>query len=82
MAKKTFENALASLEQIAKELEAGNLSLEKSLTKFSEGIALADFCHAELEEARGRVDLLWVKNDTIEPVPFTGEDDGNKSISE
>ena len=39
MVKKTFENAMNRLEQITAELEAGDLSLEKSLAKFSEGVA-------------------------------------------
>ena len=40
MAKKTFENALTRLEQITDELETGDLSLEKSLEKFNEGMAI------------------------------------------
>ena len=51
MAKKTFESALARLEQISEELEDGNLSLEASLKKFDEGIKLAEFCNAKLSEA-------------------------------
>ena len=38
MAKKTFETALAKLEQITDELENGELSLDASLKKFNEGI--------------------------------------------
>ena len=48
MAKKTFEAALARLEQITEELEDGELSLENSLKKFDEGIKLAGFCNEQL----------------------------------
>ncbi len=62
MAKKTFESALTKLEQITEELEAGELSLEKSLKKFDEGIGLVNFCNNQLEEAKSRVDLLLKKD--------------------
>jgi exodeoxyribonuclease VII small subunit len=77
MAKKTFENALAKLEQITEELEAGDLSLEKSIDKFNEGIGLVQFCGSRLEEAKGRVELLLSKDDHLAAVPFTEENGGN-----
>ena len=82
MAKKSFESALARLEQITAELEAGDLTLEKSLAKFSEGIELANFCSSTLEDARGRVDLLLDKSGTLHAVPFAGEEDGDQDLSE
>ena len=82
MAKQSFESALARLEQIAAELEAGDLTLEKSLAKFSEGIELAKYCTSTLEDARGRVDVLIGKNGTLSPAPFAGEDDGDQDLSE
>jgi len=58
MSKKTFEQALAKLEQIVAELEHGQAGLDMSLKKFDEGIQLAAFCGQKLAEARSRVDLL------------------------
>lgn len=81
MAKKSFESALARLEQIAGELEAGDLTLEKSLAKFSEGMELAHYCSSTLEEARGQVELLLGKNGGLEATPFVGEDDGDQDLS-
>ena len=74
MAKKTFESALARLEQITEELESGDLSLDASLKKFDEGIKLADFCNTKLSEARTKVDLLLEKNGTLETQPFNEQD--------
>lgn len=77
MAKKTFEAALARLEQITAELEEGELSLENSLKKFDEGIKLAGFCTEQLTEARAKVELLLEKDGKLEPVPFEGQDSGH-----
>lgn len=78
MAKKNFENALARLEQITAELEAGDLGLDKSLDKFNEGIELARFCNSRLNEARARIDLLLNKDGQVLMQPFVedSEDDG------
>ncbi len=73
MAKKNFESALAKLEQIATELEAGDLPLESSLKKFDEGIQLVQFCSGKLEEAKNRVDLLLRKDGTCTTTPFDEE---------
>ena len=82
MAKKTFENALTRLEQITGELEAGDLSLEKSLDKFNEGIALVQFCNSRLEEAKSQVDLLLKKDGALTAVPFAEENGGDQNLSE
>ncbi len=81
MAKKTFESALAKLEQIADELEKGDLSLDKSLKKFDEGIKLVQFCNQRLEEAKARVELLLEEQGNIEAKPFEHSGDGNQSLS-
>lgn len=70
MAKKNFEEALARLEEITKELESGEPSLEESLKKFDEGVKLADFCNSKLEEAQQKISLLLNKNGQITSVPF------------
>lgn len=75
MAKKTFEAALARLEQITEELENGDLSLEASLKKFDEGIKLADYCNSRLSEARTKVEILLEKNGRLEAEPFDEQDD-------
>jgi len=75
MAKKTFEAALARLEQITEELENGDLSLENSLKKFDEGIKLAEFCNSSLAEARLKVEILLEKNGRLEAEPFAEQND-------
>lgn len=82
MAKKTFETALTQLENITLELENGELSLDKSLKKFNEGIELARFCNEQLNDARTKVELLLEKDGKLEAEPFGDIDSGNKDIPE
>ena len=63
----TFEQALAQLEQIVQKLEKGELPLEDSLRLYEEGIRLSRLCHAKLEEAEGRIEVL-LKDARGEPV--------------
>lgn len=54
----TFEAALQKLEQIVQRLEKGELTLEESLALYEEGVRLSRICHAKLEEAEGKIELL------------------------
>jgi exodeoxyribonuclease VII small subunit len=58
MAKKSFEQSLKQLEQIVRELESGDLSLELAIKKFEEGMELSKFCTQKLEETERRITLL------------------------
>lgn len=72
-----FESALARLEDIVRTLEGGDLSLDRALEVFEEGIRLSRFCHGKLEQAERRVELLLKDADGgIRAVPFDGSDDG------
>ena len=61
--KLTFEAGLERLDQIVKELEQGDLALEKSLELFEEGMKLSGLCRNQLEEAENKVELLVKKSD-------------------
>lgn len=47
----SFEESMKLLEGIVRELESGNLSLEQSLAKYSEGVKLAKTCRDLLQNA-------------------------------
>ncbi len=81
MAKRTFESALGKLEKITEELENGELSLDKSLKKFDEGIALVGFCNSTLTEAKAKVELLLEKQGSIAKSPFNELDHGDQELS-
>ncbi len=60
-----FEKALAELEAIVKQLEAGSLPLEKSLELFARGVELAKVCKARLDEAELKVSKLTKDRDGL-----------------
>jgi exodeoxyribonuclease VII small subunit len=53
-----FEEALANLEGIVKELENGDLPLEKALERFAEGVTLTNLCLGKLNAADRQIDLI------------------------
>lgn len=55
---KDFEAALTELDSIVKKLEDGDVPLEQSLQLFERGVQLSRFCHARLEEAERRIEIL------------------------
>jgi exodeoxyribonuclease VII small subunit len=74
MAQKSFEESMKRLEEIVRNLENGELSLEDSLKSFEEGMKLVAFCSDKLEEAERKVTML-VKDKDGNPIqkPFEGE---------
>ena len=62
-----FEEALARLEAVVRELEEGKQPLERALELFSEGVTLSRICSRHLEEAEQKIYLL-TQNDKGEPV--------------
>ena len=62
----TFEEALAELETIVAQLEAGDLTLELSLALFERGQKLASRCNIQLEQATLRIEQLTADGEIIE----------------
>ncbi len=69
----SFEAGLDELEKIVRELESGDLPLERSLALFEKGMALSQACRKQLEEAESRVELLLKKDGKIEAEPYPSE---------
>ena len=71
---KDFESALKTLEDIVGKLETGDLTLERSLELFEEGIKISRFCSSRLEEAERKVEILTRAADgTLSEQPFPDE---------
>jgi len=70
----SFEEGLEQLEQIVKDLENGDLPLEKSLELFEKGVKLSETCRKQLQDAEGKVEVLLRKEGRMEAEPFTLED--------
>ena len=65
-----FEAGLQDLEQIVKEMEGGDLPLERALELFEKGMKVSDTCRKQLEDAETRVEILVRKGDKVQPEPF------------
>ena len=51
----TFEQALARLEEIVRQMEEGEVALEQSLSLFEEGVSMSKLCANKLQQAEQRV---------------------------
>jgi len=66
----SFESSLDELEKVVKQLEAGDLPLERSLELFEKGMALSEACRKQLENAETRVEMLIRKDGKVQAEPF------------
>ncbi len=67
-----FEEAMKQLEEIANELEKGNLTLDESVNKFEDGIKLSKKCNDFLNSAEKKITMLInngeeIKEENFEP---------------
>jgi exodeoxyribonuclease VII small subunit len=72
---KDFEAAIAELESIVKKLEEGDLALEQSLLLYERGVQLSRFCHARLEDAERRIEILNDRGELKRAPATLGDDD-------
>jgi exodeoxyribonuclease VII small subunit len=66
----SFESGLVELEQIVKEMESGDLPLERALELYEKGMRLSENCRKQLEAAETRIEMLVRKGDKVVPEPF------------
>ncbi len=66
----SFEAGLEQLEKVVKELDQGDLPLEKSIELFEKGMELSAQCRQQLEEAETRIEMLIKKEGKVQPEPF------------
>jgi exodeoxyribonuclease VII small subunit len=72
---KSFEEAIAQLEKILAEMEAGQVALEDSLAKYERGTFLIRHCRGVLGAAEKQIELLSKgEDDAIESEPMPSEE--------
>ena len=71
-----FEQSLQTLEQLVESMESGDMTLEKSLEAFEQGIKLTKECQQALKEAEQKVEVLLSQNGEETLAPFKEEDAG------
>jgi exodeoxyribonuclease VII small subunit len=77
-----FEDLMGRLEEIATELESGELGLEKAIERYEEGVTCYKLCHRILTGAEKKVEILTRKgNGELEAEPFEEEEAEEKDES-
>ena len=71
----SFEENMQKLEEIAKELEGGELDLNSSMEKFEEGMKLSKQCNEILENAEKKITILLQKDGEIAEENFDGNEE-------
>ena len=69
-----FEDAIKQLEDIAKELESGELGLDDSVNKFEEGMKISKICTKMLNDAEKKINILIDNGEEIKEENFTPEE--------
>lgn len=69
----TFETKVARLESIVKDLEGGNVELDKAVALFKEGKALSKECQELLQAAQEQIDRAMETSAKPGAEPFDDE---------
>lgn len=62
----TFEENLLKLEKIVKDLESGDIPLDKAIDSFNEAMTLAKICDQKLKNAEEKVNEILNKDGNLE----------------
>jgi exodeoxyribonuclease VII small subunit len=54
----SFEDGMKRLEKIVQDMEEGNLSLEKSMAAFEEGMQVVKGCQGKLDAVEKKIEIL------------------------
>ncbi|MCL2838582.1 MAG: exodeoxyribonuclease VII small subunit [Oscillospiraceae bacterium] len=68
-----FEQNIKELEDVVRQLEGGDVSLDQLLVLFEKGVGLAKSCNAQLDNAEQKINMLIQNKSTgvMEEVPMT-----------
>lgn len=68
----SFEDAMAELQQLVSQMEAGELALEASITAYKRGSELVKYCQSQLDKVEGQIKIL--EGEMLKP--FAAEEAG------
>lgn len=63
--KESFESSLKKLEEIVRELENGEIDLDKSMEKFKEAMNLVSYCSERLKSANETVNKIMNEDGSL-----------------
>ena len=70
-----FEETMKQLEEIANQLEKGDLDLDTSIAKFEEGMKLSKKCNDFLDNAEKRITILLKDGNNVKEENFIQEEE-------
>jgi exodeoxyribonuclease VII small subunit len=72
IAQMSFEDALAELEKIVRQIEDGRGKLDEAINAYERGVALKRHCEAKLKEAQAKIEQITVADGVIGTQQFGG----------
>ncbi len=66
----SFEDALAELEKIVRQIEDGRGKLDEAIFAYERGVALKRHCEGKLKEAQTKIELITVGDGVVGATPF------------
>ncbi len=69
----TFEEAMAELQQLVTQMEAGELALEASIAAYKRGSELVKYCQSQLDRVDGQIKIL--EGEMLKPFAHDGADE-------
>lgn len=65
-----FEGAMDRLEEIVRELEHGDVPLEKAIDLFQQGMKLSQLCGNKLEQVERKIEMITLEDGELRKKPF------------
>lgn len=72
IAQMSFEDALAELEKIVRQIEDGRGKLDEAISAYERGVALKRHCEAKLKEAQTKIEQITMTDGVIGTQQFGG----------
>jgi exodeoxyribonuclease VII small subunit len=66
----SFEEALAELEKLTRQLEEGRAKLDDAIGAYERGVLLKKHCEAKLQAAEARIAKITLSGDKVSSVPL------------
>ncbi|MGM8365093.1 exodeoxyribonuclease VII small subunit [Virgibacillus sp. W0181] len=70
----SFEDAMNKLEEIVKQLEEGDVPLEKSISLYQQGMELSKLCNEKLSNVQSKMTEIMNEHGDTESFEIQGED--------